>query len=103
MPDRYRIRIMPEASFDLMGISEFIEQDSPKNAASVIEGLIRAIDALEQFPHQYKVHRSYKDANRIVRSMPVAPFVVYYRIKEPHRSVEVLPVRHGRRRQPNRF
>lgn len=103
MGSLYRIHIMPEASSDLIGIYEYIHQDSPQNAAAVIEGLIRSIDALEQFPHRYKVHRSAKNPNRVVRSMPISPFVVYYRIREADRSVEVLIIRHGRRRRPDSF
>jgi plasmid stabilization system protein ParE len=35
--------------------------------------------------------------------MPVPPFVIYYRVLEAERIVEVLTVRHGARRQPRRF
>jgi plasmid stabilization system protein ParE len=69
----------------------------------VAEGLIDAIDSLSQFPHRYKVHRSARDANRIVRSMPVPPFILYYRILEQDRMVQVLTVRHGAQRQPRQF
>ena len=67
------------------------------------EQLVAAINSLEQLPYRYKVHRSYKDPKRVVRSMPVPPFVLYYRVNDAHRPVEVLTIRHGRQRQPRRF
>src|SRR5512133_2897307 len=103
MPRRYRVLVMPEAAADLVGIFDHIERDSAQNARAVIEALIDAIDSLAQFPHRYKVHRSTRDPDRIVRSMPVPPHVVYYRVIEQHAVVRVLTVRHGARRQPNRF
>jgi plasmid stabilization system protein ParE len=35
--------------------------------------------------------------------MPVPPFIIYHRVLESERIVEVLTVRHGARRQPRRF
>jgi toxin ParE1/3/4 len=103
MPQHYRVRMMPEASSDIARVFEHIERHSPQNAASVFEGLIDAIDSLSQFPHRYKVHRSARDPNRVVRSMPVAPFILYYRVQEQHRMVQVLTVRHAAQRQPRQF
>lgn len=103
MPQRYRVLMMPEAAADLTGILDHIERDSAQNARAVIATLIDAIDSLTHFPHRYKVHRSVRDPNRVVRSMPVPPHVVYYRVIEQHHVVRVLTVRHGARRQPQRF
>jgi plasmid stabilization system protein ParE len=100
MPQSLRIRILPEAATDLAGIFDHIQQQSPQNAASVIEELINAIDSLSLFPRRYKVHRSARRGRRPVRSMPVPPFIVYYRIIEEHDTVEVMTVRHGAQRQP---
>jgi plasmid stabilization system protein ParE len=84
-------------------IFDHIERDSPQNAPAVIEGVINAIDSLAQFPHRYKVHQSARHPDRVVRSMPVPPYVVYYRVIDQHSVVRVLTVRHGARRQPRRF
>jgi plasmid stabilization system protein ParE len=54
-------------------------------------------------PHRYKVHEHRKDPSLAVRSMPVPPFIVYYRVDDVRLSVRVLSVRHGARRQPRRF
>jgi len=100
MAEHYHVIIEPRASSDLISIYAYIEKDSPQNAASVSQMLFDAIDSLEFFPHRYKVHRWRRNPMRVVRSMPVPPFIVYYRILEPHHAVQVLTVRHGAQRQP---
>jgi plasmid stabilization system protein ParE len=103
MPEHYRIRVMLRASNDLLRICTYIEQSSPQNAAAVAQELLDAIDALEILPYRYKVHESRKDPAKTVRSMPVPPWIVYYRVREHLKVVEVLAVMHGSRRQPRRF
>src|SRR5437762_4309294 len=103
MPDTYRITILPEAGNNLESIHEHIEKDSPQNAVTVSRKLLDAIDSLEQFPHRYKVHTSSKNPDRVVHSMPVPPFIIYYRVIERNLAVEVMTIRDGARRQPRRF
>ena len=103
MPRHYRVTTMPQASSDLENIFEYILQDSPQNAASVLESLLGAIASLSQFPHRYKVHRSARNPGRIIRSMPVPPYVVYYRLIESEQNVQVLTIRHGARRPPRQL
>ena len=103
MPDRYRIRTMPRASKDIVGICSHIKMQSPQNAANVAQVLLDAIDSLERFPHRYKVHEHRKEPAKTVRSMPVPPFIVYYRVVEHLGMIEVLTVLHGHRKQPRRF
>lgn len=103
MPERYRVRITPRAANDLIGICTYIERDSPQNAASVAQELLDAIDSLSLFPYRYKVHESRKDPAKTVHSMPVPPFIAYYRVVARHDVVEVIAVRHGSQRQPRRI
>jgi plasmid stabilization system protein ParE len=103
MPAAYRVIVLPEAFEDLDRIIDYIKQQSPQNAARVIERLWVATQSLAILPYRYKVHRSNRDPGRTVRSMPVPPFIVYYRVVEAHRTVRVLTVRHGSQRQPRRF
>jgi plasmid stabilization system protein ParE len=102
-PQRYRVVIVPHASAELVRIFEYIERDSPQNAQSVIAELFGAIDSLDGLPYRCEVHRSNKNPERIVRSMVVRPFIIYYRVIERDHVVEVQTVRHGARRQPRRF
>ncbi len=103
MLETYRIIILPEAAANIESIHEYIKEDSPQNAVTVSRRLLEAIASLDQFPHRYKVHTSSKNPDRVVHSMPVPPFIVYYRVIERNRAVEVMIIRHGARRQPRRF
>lgn len=103
MPESYRITIMPRAAEDLAGICDYISQDSPQAAADVAHRLLDAIDSLEVFPYRHKVHRWRRAASRVIRSMPVSPFIIYYRVFEKHRTVEIVTVWHGKREQPTAF
>lgn len=99
----YRVILLAEAFDDIDRIVEYIKRDSPQNAAAVLDRLWKAAQSLSILPHRCKIHRSSKDATRIIRSMVVWPFIVYYRVLDRHRTVEVLTIRHGSRRQPRRF
>ena len=103
MPDRYGIRITPRASRDLLEICTYIEKDSPRNASAVAQKLLHAIDSLDILPRRYKVHEHRKNPELTVHSMPVPPFIVYYRVVDRIRYVEVLTVLRGSRKQPRRF
>jgi plasmid stabilization system protein ParE len=69
----------------------------------MVERLFEAIEALEFLPYRYKVHQVNKQPERVIRSMPVPPYVVYYRILETAGVVRILTVRHGARRKPRKF
>jgi addiction module RelE/StbE family toxin len=96
----YRIRITPRALKELQGIFDYIERDSPQNAASMIRKLMDAIDSLDILPHRYNVPRTGFVRGRRIRSMPVPPYLVRYRIDDRNLMVFVLRVRHGARRKP---
>lgn len=100
MPDTYRVRITPRALADLGQIFEHIQRDSPQNAAAMIAKLLDAIDGLNLLPHRFDVPRTGTVRGRQVRSMPVRPYLVRYRIDETRMAVFVLRVRHGARRRP---
>jgi plasmid stabilization system protein ParE len=100
MAEHYHVIIEPRASQDLISIYTYIEKDSPQNAKSVAQLLFDAIDSLEFFPRRYRVHRWRRNPLRIVRSMPVPPFIIYYRVLEHDHAVQVLTVRHGAQKQP---
>ena len=100
MPDTYLVRITPRALADLEAIFDYIRRDSPQNAAAMIARLLDAVDGLDLLPHRFDVPRVGTVRGRQVRSMPVRPYLVRYRIDEARKVVYVLRVRHGARRRP---
>jgi addiction module RelE/StbE family toxin len=103
MPDPYRINITPRAQADLESIFEYIRQDSPQNAARVIDQLLAAVAELKFLPARFRqAGRSRKHGNP-VHARVVRPFIIYYRIDDPARTVFITEFRHGARRQPRRF
>lgn len=100
MPETYRVRITPLVLAALQGIFDFIAKDSPQNAAKMIGKLLDAIDGLDIFPHRYDVPRSGGGSGLKIRSMPVWPYLIRYRIDDETKTVFILRVRHGSRRSP---
>lgn len=89
MPEAYHIRITPRSLADLQSIFRSIEIDSPQNASSMIRRILDDIDRLEILPHRYNVPRTGKVQGREIRSMPVRPYLIRYRIDEPRKAVHI--------------
>ena len=103
MPAGYHLILAPEAAADLQAIHEFISKDSPQNAARLVSRILDAIAGLADFPHRNVVEHQSRKIRHPVRSLPVRPYVVYFRVIEEQRVVRVLTVRHVARRRPRRF
>jgi len=100
VPERYHIVIQPRAAADLETIHRYISRDSSNNAASFIRSLIAAFDSLQEFPSRYAVYAGRRSPSEAVRRMPVLPYVIYYRVRDDAKSVDILTVRHGARKEP---
>src|SRR2546423_14025999 len=85
MSENFRVRLTPQALSDLKEIHRFISRDSPRNAASMIEQILDSIDLLEIFPHRTVVERQSPSLKYPVRSLPVKPYVVYFRVIDDER------------------
>jgi plasmid stabilization system protein ParE len=103
MAGPYGVRTTGKASSNLDEIFAHVARESPQNATAVLQQLLDAIFSLKMLPHRYKVYRRAKDALGAVHSMPVPPYVIYYRVIERTRVVRVLTVMHGRQRRPRSF
>jgi plasmid stabilization system protein ParE len=103
VPQKYKVIVSDDAGQNLAEIDDFIFANSPQNAKAVSAELDAAIDGLEIFPYRFKIHETNADPAKIVRSMPVPPFVVFYRIIESVMTVEIITVRHGARDRPPKF
>ena len=75
-----KVRWTPQAADDLEAIYEFIARDSPHYAQITVEGMIAAIDRLEQFPMlgRHVPETSQADVRELIKP----PYRIVYRTGE---------------------
>ena len=100
MPAQYLVIFSEQSLSDLKAISDYISEQAPLTAPRFIEKLLDSVESLEFLPHRYKVAQARNVRPGGVRIMPVASYLVYYRVIENKKAVRVLRVRHGARRRP---
>ncbi|MGA2440525.1 MAG: type II toxin-antitoxin system RelE/ParE family toxin [Tepidisphaeraceae bacterium] len=103
MPDAYRVIISPEAAANLLALHAFIAQNSPANAAKMVDRILAAVETLKTVPHRTVLEHQSPRIQHPVRSLPVSPYVVFFRVLNDDRVVRILTIRHGARRRPRRF
>jgi addiction module RelE/StbE family toxin len=90
------IRWTGTALRDLESVHAYIGQDKPDAAASTVERILAAIEALIRYP---EIGRKGRVSG--TRELVVPPFVIVYR---PRRDlIELIAVLHGARRWPDSF
>ena len=97
MPPVYRVNLTLDVADKLEEIFTYIKQDSPENAARMVERLLAAMEGLNILPHRYKVVANSAEVGEEIRSMPVGKYLVRYHINERIRTVTILSARHGAR------
>src|SRR5260221_6055020 len=95
--------ITPRAGQAFEAIYDRIAKDSATSAAAMIAQILDALEPLKQFLHRTVVEREGRNLRHPVRSIPVRPYNVYFRVLEDDLVVRVLHVRHGARRRPRSF
>jgi toxin ParE1/3/4 len=100
MFEPFRIILMPEAYNDLKSLHKHIERDAPDAAAGMVERILESIELLKVFPHRHAVTPAKAPLGKQVRSLPVPPYVVFFRVLDQDRTVIILTVRHGAHRPP---
>jgi plasmid stabilization system protein ParE len=103
MPASFRVIILPRAFKDLHDIMDYVAQNSPQNAAKMIDDIQTTAGSLSILPFRYPIYERRRDPAMAVRAMPFPPYMIYYRIDQRAQAVRVLRVIHGSRRQPRRF
>lgn len=101
--DEYRVIITPRAGRDLEAIHRYIAQDSPVNATAMVTRIMDSLESLRRFPHRTVAERERPGLHHPVRSLPVSPYIVYFRVLDDERIVRILHVRHGARQRPRTF
>ena len=96
----FRIIITLEAANDLQSIHDYISQDSTENANQVASRILHSIDLLELFPYRTIVQRPRGKKGPTIRTVPIPPYIVYFRLAEESQTVIVLRIQHGARQTP---
>ena len=92
---KYRVRVLRRAERDLLEIQRYIGRDSPEAAIRVIDGLLDAIESLDESPLRGVVPRDERLRNLGIRFLAVTPHLVFYKVVR--REVRVYRVLHGKR------
>ena len=77
--------------------------DSPSQGDRYARVLIDMIMSLSRSPASLKVYEKRADPALSVRTRNIDSYIIYYRVDESARTVTILTIRHGARRQPRRF
>src|SRR5437870_1383728 len=101
--DPFRVIITPRAGLDLQRIYDYIAKDSEQNAARMITRILDSIELLKHLPPRTVIERQHPKLRYPVRSVPVRPYVVYFRALDDEKVVRILHVRHGARGGLPRF
>lgn len=80
-----------------------IAADSESAAPAVIGDILRELGSLKLFPNRNVVQGQSGSGRPDVRSIPILPYVVYFRVYDATATVRILRVRHGARRPLRRF
>ena len=90
----YRLLFTQRALSDLSEIVGHVAQDDAEVASRFGEALLDHVDLLGRFPRMGNTTRK----RPRVRKLAHSPILVYYRVHEEKRLVEVLHFRHGSRK-----
>jgi plasmid stabilization system protein ParE len=94
----YKVIWDDEAIGELGQAVRFIAPHNPAAARKTGETILKKAGSLGTFPRLGKV---FSKLNRDdVRKMPVPPYRIFYHIKDADRTVRILKVWHGARREP---
>jgi plasmid stabilization system protein ParE len=95
---RYTVSITREAENNIADAFDYIRERSPMNARKWIRGLYREIDSLELMPARFGVAREQAYFKEDLRQLVSKSHRIIYLIDEHRRQVDVLYVRHAKRR-----
>ena len=99
----YRLVISKRAIADLRRLHKYISKDSPQNAQRMVSAILDGIELLRSTPHRAPIDDDLSNSIRIVRKLPIRPYVVYFRAVDEQKIVRIIHIRHGSRLPPKRL
>ncbi|MBC7782406.1 MAG: type II toxin-antitoxin system RelE/ParE family toxin [Burkholderiales bacterium] len=103
MQPSFRLIIANKAATDLERIFAYIRNDSPTQAAAMVERILSGVESLKVLPHRTIVQGQPTSAKPPIRSLPIGSYIVFFRVMDEESVVRILRVRHGSRRSLKRF
>jgi plasmid stabilization system protein ParE len=91
----FGLKITAQARRDFHSIWRYTSPDDPIAVSEFGERLLRRAESLTTFPHR---HGSLI-GQRNIRKVPFGSYIIYYKIYEDDRLVEILRFRHAARDQ----
>jgi len=92
----YRLVYTKRALDDLAEIIGHIAENDGQAASRFGSSLIAHVELVARFPRMGGLIRK----RPLIRKLLHSPFLVYYRVRETNREIEVLHIRHGARKPP---
>ena len=94
----YKIRIAPTAQLHLRGIGDYIrdELEAPDTAQEVVRGILESILSLRKLPSRHALYEDIVLAQRGIRQQYYKNYIVFYKVFETEKVVEVLAILHMR-------
>jgi toxin ParE1/3/4 len=92
----YRILYSQRALNDLAEIIGHIAEDDANAASRFGSSLLDHLDLLTRFPRMGGIIRERARVRKLLHS----PFLIYYRVDEDKREIEILHFRHSARKPP---
>lgn len=94
----YKVIWDDEALLELEQAVRYIAKHNSNAAQKTGDTILQKAGALGAFPQRGKVFRKLNRPD--VREIPVPPYRIIYHVKDDERSVRILKVWHGARREP---
>ncbi len=90
---KYTVRFMDLALHDYVEITEYLSHFYPGTPVNFLNALEKSITILEEHPYAYEKYEHNTSYHRMV----VMEYLVYYKVKEQSKTVEIHRVLHGSR------
>jgi len=96
---KYTIKFLPLSVTDLEDIKEYLSQYYESTVANFFNLLKEKISRLKNFPHSCPKYEDAPDYRRLV----VGDYLVFYKVNEDEKSIEIHRILHGSQQIQNRL
>lgn len=98
----YLVNLTARAQRDLVDIYEYIHAADSAAASRWYAGLKEAILSLEEFPYRCPETPEKQNVRHLLYGRKPRVHLVFYRISEKKKRVDIVHIRHGARQRPAR-